>query len=369
MNRFQQIFVEQVGVATGLDYEFNSGSCFNYSSWSFVIITLLNAGLAALLIIVGLPLFIGIGLFIKFKDGGPVLYRGARLGLGKKVFYMYKFRTLPVGSQKKIGSYLLCPTHGLVTPFFKFLRDTRLDELPQLFNILAGDMEFVGPRPMRPEVYEEQVKHISNIDWRFAVRPGLIGYSQLFTPHSSPQRIRSLIDNRFMLKKRGYQSNLIIIAYTVFMVARNSIIRGSNFAWREFMRRFILRTGHEKRKLERFKPQEAKVFLRTPAEEGHGCPASYDTDRSLELSDINDLYLRVVTTEEFNEGEHYLLLERTCFWRGREKRKRARVSATVFRREELRGNDPLFAYVLRYSPCTLLSKYIIDQYFFNRSII
>ena len=104
---------------------------------------------------------------------------------------MYKFRTLPVGAQKKIGSKLLSFRHCKLPFFSKFLRDTRLDELPQLFNIMKGEMDFLGPRPLRPEIYDHMCKGITNYDLRFNVRPGLVGYSQLFTPHSSPKRIRA----------------------------------------------------------------------------------------------------------------------------------------------------------------------------------
>src|SRR4030042_5740158 len=163
-----------------------------YSKLPFFINSTFNSLLSLVLIIFSLPLMVIIALIVKIKDGGPVLYKGVRLGINKTPFIMYKFRTLSKDADKIIGAELLtaeiASTKKLVTHFGKYLRDTRLDELPQLFNILKGDMDFVGPRPERPEIYENICSHIRNYDRRFAVKPGLIGYAQLFTPPMTPKR-------------------------------------------------------------------------------------------------------------------------------------------------------------------------------------
>lgn len=346
-------------------YGFLKAGYFNYSSWSFVTITIFNAAVAALLILLGSPIFLLLGLAIKLQDGGPFLYKGQRLGLGKKPFYMYKFRTLPVGSQRRIGSELLAPTHGLVTPFGKFLRDTRLDELPQLFNIIRGDMDFVGPRPMRPEVYEAKAKHIKNIDLRFTVRPGLIGYAQLFTPHSAPKRMRALIDYKFLFRRRSRLWDILVIGYTMLVVTKDVAVKGSSLLWTHVVKRFILRTYRDLRKLERVQPGQARVYLALPGQSGP------DMTRPTEIEDINDLYLRLASDLELapESGELSILLEREVRRGGRWKRKRARCSGTVFRRMEAKEQGGRPTYIIRYEARSPLNKYVIDQYFFDRSIV
>ncbi|MEW5773293.1 MAG: sugar transferase [Thermodesulfobacteriota bacterium] len=347
------------------EYGFLRAGYFNYSSWSFVTITIFNAAVSSLLILLGAPVFLLLGLAIKLQDGGPFLYKGLRLGLGKRPFYMYKFRTLPVGSQRRIGPELLAPTHGLVTPFGKFLRDTRLDELPQLFNILKGDMDFVGPRPMRPEVYEAKAKHIKNIDLRFSVRPGLIGYAQLFTPHSAPKRIRALIDYKFLYRRRSRLWDIIVIGYTMLVVAKDVAVKGSKLLWTHVVKRLILRTYRDLRKLERVQPGQARVYLALPGQPGP------DMSRPARLEDINDLYLRLATDLDLarENGGISFLLEREVRRGGRWKRKRARCSGTVFRRLEPREPGGPASYIIQYEPLSPLNKYAIDQYFFDRSIV
>jgi lipopolysaccharide/colanic/teichoic acid biosynthesis glycosyltransferase len=152
-----------------------------YSKASFIINTITNITLSTVLVFCSLPLLALVALVLRFKEGGPVFYRGVRLGMNKRPFIMYKFRTLVPGAESIMGAELLTRRLGsdqkLVTDFGKFLRDTRLDELPQLFNILKGDMDFLGPRPERPAIYERICKHIKGYDKRFDVKPGLIGYS------------------------------------------------------------------------------------------------------------------------------------------------------------------------------------------------
>ena len=158
--------------------------------------------------------------------GSPVIYKGTLLGLHKQEFTMYKFRTLPVDARKSIGSDLLSYKHNMLNPFTKFMRDTRLDELPQLVNIIKGDMNFVGPRPIRPEVYEKVAHSIPDFDIRFEVKPGMIGISQLFTPHSSPKRIRSLIDNHLVNKTQNIFWVLGLVIYTIGVVIKETIVKG-----------------------------------------------------------------------------------------------------------------------------------------------
>src|SRR5262245_61152539 len=188
-----------------------------------------NIALALVLIVLGSPLFLIMGILILISDGRPVIYRGERLGRGKKPFTIYKFRTLRRGAQKIIGGQLLSHEHDLAIRWGGFLRDTRLDELPQLFNILRGDINFIGPRPLRPEVYETLCKDIPGYDVCFLVKPGLLGYSQIFTPHASPKRLRSLIDYQSMKKKALAAGQLRIIGFTMLAVLEKIGLRLAAF--------------------------------------------------------------------------------------------------------------------------------------------
>ena len=116
-------------------------------------------------------------------SGRPVLYRGARVGRGGEVFEMYKLRTLRPGAEARLGPYygaeLTRLTEGELTLTGRVLRRLKLDELPQLWNVVRGDMSMVGPRPIRPTFFEELCETIPAYWQRLVVRPGITGLAQL----------------------------------------------------------------------------------------------------------------------------------------------------------------------------------------------
>ncbi len=119
------------------------------------------------------PLFLIIAVLVKTKLGSPVIYRQKRPGLNEKIFSLYKFRTM---TEEKDENGNLLPNHKRHTPFGKFLRSTSLDELPELFNILKGDMSIVGPRPLLIEYLPLYSKDQRK---RHDIRPGLTGLAQV----------------------------------------------------------------------------------------------------------------------------------------------------------------------------------------------
>ena len=127
-----------------------------------------------------------------------------------KTFQIYKIRTLATKAESDFANKILSPDSNLELTFGRFLRETRLDELPQLLNILKGDMNILGPRPIRKTIYEKNCKKIKNYGCRFVVKPGLLGLSQILNPHSAPKRIRAVIDQNFVLKIR--ENPLFMIA-------------------------------------------------------------------------------------------------------------------------------------------------------------
>jgi lipopolysaccharide/colanic/teichoic acid biosynthesis glycosyltransferase len=134
--------------------------------------------------ILSAPLALAIALVLKLSSPrGPVLYRGWRVGRGGHVFRMLKFRTLSVDAEQRLGPYLGTQltqlTASEVTWVGRWLRASKLDELPQLINVLRGEMSLVGPRPIRPAFFAELSTSIPQYWQRLVVRPGVTGLGQL----------------------------------------------------------------------------------------------------------------------------------------------------------------------------------------------
>lgn len=162
----------------------------------------LNLLVAAVLLALTLPLMIVIGILIRLTSAGPILYTQPRVGVdrrtrrlgpeaarrvidhGGRLFRIYKFRTMYVvleGGEQKWAQ----PDDPRVTPIGRILRRYRLDELPQLFNVLVGDMNLVGPRPEQPRIFAELRERIPNYQRRQRVLPGITGWAQVNQPYDS----------------------------------------------------------------------------------------------------------------------------------------------------------------------------------------
>ena len=157
----------------------------------------LNIIVAALGLLITAPLFLLIAIAIKLTSRGPVFYKQTRVGLdrrwnsapshedlrtqdlGGRPFTMYKFRTMVVAAESDQKEVWATPSDGRVTKLGRRLRLTRLDELPQLLNVLAGDMSVVGPRPERPTIFAELRQAIPNYHMRQRVMPGITGWAQV----------------------------------------------------------------------------------------------------------------------------------------------------------------------------------------------
>ncbi len=131
------------------------------------------------LLITVLPLIPLIALAIRLTSPGPVFYRQRRVGQFGRVFYCYKFRTMRADAEADVGPTWAGDNDPRITPVGRFLRKTRLDEIPQLWNVLRGDMGFVGPRPERPEFVETLAAHIPYYHLRHIIRPGITGWAQI----------------------------------------------------------------------------------------------------------------------------------------------------------------------------------------------
>lgn len=130
------------------------------------------------------PFMILVSILINAYDKGPVFYRQDRLTKDGKIFKIFKFRSMFCDSEKE-GIQLAKKEDDRVTPIGKIIRRTHFDEIPQLFNILAGDMSLVGPRPERPEIVQEYKKYIPEFDFRLKVKAGLTGYAQVYGKYNT----------------------------------------------------------------------------------------------------------------------------------------------------------------------------------------
>ena len=133
---------------------------------------------ALILTVVTIVLVPLIALLIKLTSPGPILYRQQRVGLQGRVFQCYKFRTMRSDAEADTGPTWACDDDPRITKIGRFLRASRLDEIPQLWNVLKGDMAFVGPRPERPEFVEKLSRVIPYYNLRHATRPGITGWAQ-----------------------------------------------------------------------------------------------------------------------------------------------------------------------------------------------
>jgi len=144
---------------------------------------LLDIALASTALIVLAPEMGAVAVAVRITSGSPVLYRGERVGRFGHVFTMYKFRTLKPEAEKRLGPYLGAEltrrTEEELTSIGRVLRASHFDEVPQLLNVVRGDMSIVGPRPVRPAFYSELCAEIPEYWQRLVVRPGMTGLAQL----------------------------------------------------------------------------------------------------------------------------------------------------------------------------------------------
>ena len=158
----------------------------------------MNVIIAAVALFVALPLLLLIAVAIKLTSRGPVLYTQERVGLDRRLpgvdagnhrrtvdlggrpFTIYKFRTMRVDAEQGTGAVWATQNDPRITPVGRFLRQYRLDEIPQLLNVLRGEMNIVGPRPERPAIFAELRQHIAEYPLRQRAKPGITGLAQIY---------------------------------------------------------------------------------------------------------------------------------------------------------------------------------------------
>jgi lipopolysaccharide/colanic/teichoic acid biosynthesis glycosyltransferase len=160
------------------------------------------------------PVMVFAAVLIKLSSAGPVLYKQRRVGKNYKIFKLYKFRTMVNDAEKHTGPVWAAKDDQRVTPVGKILRCTRLDELPQLFNVLNGDMSLVGPRPERP-YFVRRHRVLQGV--RLAVKPGITGLAQIRAFYDLKPEHKLKYDFLY-IQKRSFFLNAYILLMTVPVV-------------------------------------------------------------------------------------------------------------------------------------------------------
>ena len=193
---------------------------FRFSSVFRLVRRAVNFSVALAGLVISLPLLPFIVLALKLGSPGPVLYRQQRVGRRGEFFYCYKFRTMRVDAEADTGATWSSDDDPRITRVGKFLRSSRLDEIPQLWCVLKGDMHFVGPRPERPEFVQWLSKEIPYYGVRHVVRPGITGWAQVQYKYGN-----TLADAReklqydlFYIKNASLGLDLVIMFQTIKIV-------------------------------------------------------------------------------------------------------------------------------------------------------
>ena len=177
----------------------------------------MDVGLASIGLLLAFPIMLLVALAVRLTSRGPALYHQQRVGQRNRVFTVHKFRSMCIDAESRTGAIWATAGDTRVTPIGRLLRRTRLDELPQLWNVLVGDMSLVGPRPERPEFVQLLTRDIPFYGQRHTVRPGLTGWAQVrYTYGASVEdAMEKLQYDLFYIKNMSIALDLFVIAKTV----------------------------------------------------------------------------------------------------------------------------------------------------------
>lgn len=186
---------------------------------------LIDVVFSAIILVVTSPFMLIAAIFIKCYDHGPVFFKQERYTIDRRVFYVYKFRSMIVDAEKDGIARLATKHDSRITPVGNILRKTRLDELPQLLNVLKGDMSLVGPRPERPEIAEEYEKETPEFAFRLKVKAGLTGYAQVYGKYNTTAYDKLKLDLMY-IENYSVLSDLKLIIMTFKIMFMNESTEG-----------------------------------------------------------------------------------------------------------------------------------------------
>ncbi len=188
--------------------------------------------MSLMFILISSPILLISYFSIKLYDGGTVIYTQERVTRWNKKFKVYKFRTMIEDAEKKTGPVLATDQDSRVTPIGAFMRATRIDELPQFFNVLMGDMSIVGPRPERQHFIEEYKEDIPDFDYRLVVKAGITGLAQVLGKYTTTPKDKLRYD-LFYIRNYSFLIDIKIILQTVkimFMKVTSQGVKTEKFA-------------------------------------------------------------------------------------------------------------------------------------------
>lgn len=177
-------------------------------------------------ILASAPLWVVFAAAIKLEDGGPVFFPQERVGRGGRVFLAWKFRSMIPEAERQTGAVQATSNDPRVTRIGRFMRATAMDELPQLWNILRGEMSFVGPRPLRPAERDRTadgawlaLDEIPGYEERHRVRPGLTGLAQVYAPRDAPRTEKFVLDLEYV-RRAGLVLDVRLVLRSVWITLR-----------------------------------------------------------------------------------------------------------------------------------------------------
>ena len=185
---------------------------------SSVAVRLFDMVISVIALIAAMPLMLiaALAITVESRFAGPVFYRQTRVGRKGRLFQIVKFRTMVVDAEKH-GAQWAATGDNRITPVGRFLRATRIDELPQFLNVLRGDMSVIGPRPERPEFTGELAQHIPHYGIRHEIKPGITGWAQVNYPYgSSVEDARKKLEyDLYYLQHGNFLMDLLIALKTI----------------------------------------------------------------------------------------------------------------------------------------------------------
>lgn len=172
--------------------------------------------LSIVLLIITLPICLIICFAIYFELRVNPIYTQKRVGLNGRVFKIYKLRSMYIDAEKD-GPKWASENDERITKVGRIIRKTRIDELPQLVNILKRDMSFIGPRPERPELIKEFIKYIPDFNDRLLVKPGITGWAQVNGGYSLTPKEKLEFD-KYYIRNRGFKLDLLVLIKTIIVI-------------------------------------------------------------------------------------------------------------------------------------------------------
>ena len=185
----------------------------------------LDIAVAVTALIILSPVMLITAVMIKLDSKGPVLYSQERVGLYGKTFFVHKFRSMKQDAEAKCGPVLAAEGDPRITKFGRFMRATRLDELPQLFNVLKGEMSIVGPRPERPFFVKQFIAQKPEYDYRHNVKPGITGLAQIAGKYNT-SAYDKLIYDLLYIQDVSVKTDLMIMLQTFKVLLTKSSTEG-----------------------------------------------------------------------------------------------------------------------------------------------